>query len=194
MEGSLMQDLFTQAKQDNFQISLCVLDGDSSSHNALHDIFPKAKLIACKNHVTKNFYNKLAQIANECQCLSKCKKITHKLIKKAQKMLAKILSKEPNEEQFAEEVRNIPEHYSNNHSKCQYHPHELDGKPFQAEVFFSCQSQLEQFRKIVNVMADNPREYLENEQGLTTNVSEATAGLALHFRINLSLFIPIIMF
>lgn len=59
MEGDMIEELFHRAKEEGFQISGCLRDGDASIHKALNDIFPQSEIVHCSNHSSKSFYGQI---------------------------------------------------------------------------------------------------------------------------------------
>lgn len=179
----MIKELCKQAQNTGFNIALCVMDGDTGSHSAVLECFPKAEIAHCANHHSKNFYIYLKNISTlKCSCRPNCTRITNALILKMQKTFQTAMASSQTTNDFLMLMNNFPEHYSNNHANCTFHPKEVDGKPYSSPIFFDCLVQKSALEKLVHTMAENPEEFISTSGPVTTNIAEGFHGLALMYR------------
>ncbi len=57
-----------------------------------------------------------------------------------------------------------------------------DGSPYKSKHRFTCQAQVEGFKKLLDEMAAYPQDYVSERGRLTTNTVEGFHGLALIYR------------
>ena len=57
-----------------------------------------------------------------------------------------------------------------------------DGSPYKSRHRFTCQAQVEGFKKLLDEMAAYPQDYVSERGRLTTNTVEGFHGLALIYR------------
>jgi len=148
----------------------------------VHDYFPNAEIVNCRNHLAKNFSSKLFQLNSFCTCQSKCKKLTTPLIGKIQLSFSNLIAQDISKEEFAKKLRNFPFHYADLHDGCENHPKEVDGKPYHSEKIFSCSAVFSKMKEVIEEVINNADDYLSSHGRVTTNVCEAMGGLAIHYR------------
>jgi len=183
MEGDMIEELFHQAKEQGFEISGCLLDGDASTHKALNDIFPQAEIVHCSNHSSKSFYSQIHQIYEaRCSCKG-CKRMTLGLLTKIQKTFQNLIcNSKTNHSYFKKHIKNFPYHYSQDHSKCELHPLTINNSPYYSSLYFNCPVQFKLFQDYVEKVASQSDSYLSSLGDVTTNQAEGLHGLAIHYR------------
>lgn len=110
---------------------------------------------------------------------------------------------------FSEGIQNFYNHYTGDHSSvwCKFHgkvciyirslkqhqqvvilsdifllQEDDNGKPYTCKHTFTCPSQLQEFKIILQDMADRPHEYVSKDGKFTNNVPEGYHGIALAYR------------
>ena len=63
-----------------------------------------------------------------------------------------------------------------------YEQEDEDGKPYHCKHSFTCQSQLSEFKSVLEKMATRPEEYITLEGRITNNIPEGYHGIALAYR------------
>jgi len=184
MESRMILEMMEEAKKEEFIVAVVLMDGDVSSHHSVQGVFPKATIVRCNNHQSKNFHTNLLKITQfSCKCDPKCRRISQNLVTKAQKVFQALLGKVGKDyEKFAAELSNFPNHYTNQHDNCKHHAKEVDGKPYRSRIHFTCVVQKSEFEKLVRAMAANAQEYCSDLETVSTNQAESLHGMALFFR------------
>jgi len=177
MESDMIGSMALDAKKCGFNVSLCVMDGDSGSRNSLKAVFPKAEIVSCTNHHAKNFFVLVKEVqAMKCSCKGNCKRMTVEICKRMQASFQTLLQTCNEEETFSKRIRNFPQHYTNQHEDCEHHPKEENGKPYQSSAYFTCEIQKEALVSIIERIVENSGDYISSHGPLNTNTAEGFHG------------------
>ena len=151
-EGYAARATFHRAKEEGMQVAVHWQDGDSSSANALTEVFPNAEVMICGGHAGrahkkilelrqkiknapkqmvnkyKNSYPTLGELT--CKCKGNhsdaCGCLTPAFITKAHKKFSSILMEAQSPEEFVNRLEALPKHERDEHvwegGRCNFHP------------------------------------------------------------------------
>lgn len=150
-EGYAARETFDRAKREGLEVAVHWQDADSSSANAVREVFPRAKIMICGGHAGRahkkilekrqrarslskalidkykdTFPNICEEEYQRCKCGDRhrtgCGCLTDAFINKAHTNFTSTLIEAQSQEEFVRRLQALPRHAVDDHSLCDFHP------------------------------------------------------------------------